>query len=115
MRKRVVPIAAFAVAVLLFGAGFAVGRWVVASDDPRMLIGGGFLANGGGALWVGDTGYNLQSSVAWRDADGSEHASGWPACLTHDAENMGVRFRGSVDSPQSGGRAWVVWVDCSGR
>lgn len=115
MRKRVIPVAALVVAVLLFGAGFGVGRWVVAADDPTVLIGGGLLVDGGGQLWAGGTGYNLQPSVAWRDTGGSEHANGRPACLTPNAENMGVRFRGWIDSAQSDGKAWVVWVDCSRR
>ncbi len=114
MRKRVVPITAVAVAVVVFASGFAVGRWVVGSDDPRTLVGGGYLIPGGGQLWVGDTGYLVEPSMAWRAADGSEHAGGWPACLTH-GDNQGVRFRGSIDAAQSGGRAWVLWVDCSSR
>jgi hypothetical protein len=113
VRRRGAAIAAVAVGVLVFAAGFAVGRWVVARDDPRTLIGGGYIIEGGGQLWVRGTGYILQPSVAWRDAEGAEHAGGWPACLTQ-GDRQGVRFRGSVDSAQAGGKAWVLWVDCSG-
>jgi predicted lipoprotein len=115
MRKGLVPVAVvLAVAVVVFLSGLAVGSTGVAGVRPATLTGDGYVGEHVATLWSGDTAYGLSSSVAWRDAAGSEHEDGWPACLAL-GEVKGVRFTGAVVWHDTGGQATVFWVDCSGR
>jgi hypothetical protein len=115
MRKMLVPVAlSLAVAVVAFLSGFAVGSTGVAGVRPATMTGDGYVGQQVATLWSGDTAYGISSSVAWRDAAGSEHEDGWPACLTL-GEVKAVRFTGAVVWHNAGGQATVFWVDCSGR
>jgi len=66
-------------------------------------------------IWAGDTAYGAKSSVAWRDAGGSEHDSGWPACLSVPGAVTAVSFAGAVVWHEDFGIGTILWVDCRGR
>jgi hypothetical protein len=115
MRKRVVPAAAaLAVAVVVFLAGIALGAPGAAGLRPALMTADGTVGQQVATFEVGDTFYGFRASVPWRDAAGSEHDGGWPACLA-PGEVTRVSFRGAVVWSGSVGQAEVLWVDCSGR
>ncbi len=115
MRKRLVPVAAaLAVALFVFVFGLAVGSTGVAGVRPTTMMGDGYVGEQVATLWSGNNAFGVRSSVAWRDAAGSEHESGWPACLT-PGDAKGVPFTGAVVWNGPVGQATVFWVDCSGR
>lgn len=116
MRRRLVSLAAgLAVAGIVFLLGLAAGATGVAGMHPTVMTADARVGEQVATFTVGATSYGVASSVPWRDAGGTEHEGGWPACLTPGAVN-GVRFTGAVVS--NGGTtsyAEVLWVDCSGH
>ncbi|HEY7936332.1 MAG TPA: hypothetical protein VID26_04300 [Candidatus Limnocylindrales bacterium] len=116
MRKRLVAVAAaLAVAVVVFLSGLALGSTGVAGVRPATLTGDGYVGQQVASFQSGGTFYGFRASVPWRDASGSEHDGGWPACLTPLTTVEGVRFTGAVVWAGAVGQATVLWVDCSGR
>ena len=106
-------IAAIAVAVAGFAAGLVAGSAGLIGVRAPAAVGDGMAGVEVATLWVGDTAYGARSSVAWRDAVGSEHESGWPACLATPGEVTGVRFKGAVVWHDTLGVAEILWVDCA--
>ena len=116
MRFRHIPIlTALAVAVLAFVAGVVAGSAGVIGVRVPTSVGHGMVGEQVATLWVGDTAYGARSSVAWRDAGGSEHESGWPECLSKPGEVTGVRFTGAMVWHDTIGMGTILWVDCSDR
>jgi hypothetical protein len=116
MRKRLVSVAAaLAAAFAVFLSGLVVGSTGVAGVRPATMTGDGYVGQQVATLWSGDTAYGVESSVAWRDAVGSEHTHGWPACLTPLSSVTRVRFTGAVVWSGTTGQATVFWVDCHDR
>ena len=61
------------------------------------------------------TAYGVTDSVAWRDAQGSEHEDGWPACFATPGEIAGIRFIGAMVWHGDSAAGTILWVDCMGR
>ncbi len=100
---------------MAFLSGLAVGSAGVAGVRPATMTGDGHVGQQVATLWSGGTAYGIVSSVVWRDAAGSEHTDGRPACLTPLSSAAGVRFTGAVVWSGNTGQATVFWVDCEGR
>jgi hypothetical protein len=101
-------------AVLALGLSFALG-YVVRNSQPiglTVYTASGQVGADGASFQVGDTTYGFESSVAWTDAAGAEHESGWPDCLPKLQSVQGVRFGGAVVWHGDQGLAQVLWVDC---
>ena len=96
--------------VVVFAAGFLVGKQ--GPVQLPILTGSGYVGGDQATLQVGDVFYGFESSVAWRDAGGSEHQGGWPACLPKLQSVQDVRFAGADFRWGDTGIARVVWIDC---
>jgi hypothetical protein len=107
-----------AVGIVLFLVGaLAVSRWVTAGDRVQLSIhtADGAVGAEVASFQVGDVTYGFRHSVAWTDAEGSFHDSGWPACLTAgDAKNVRIGVSTLWVEDRFGWSA-VLWVDCRGR
>jgi hypothetical protein len=104
------------VAVLaVFSVGVVTGSSGVVGLRVPTSTGDGFVGAQVATLWLGDTAYGAEASVAWRDASGAEHESGWPECLSTPGEVKGLRFQGAVAWHENTGIATILWVDCQGR
>ena len=79
------------------------------------MTGDGYVSQDVASFQSGGTSYGVRASVAWRDANGSEHTDGWPACLTPLGSVKGVRFTGAIVWHGTSGQATVFWVDCEGH
>lgn len=103
-----------AVALLALGLAFAAGYLVRDASHPGLTIytGSGYVGADQASFQVGDTWYGFESSVAWTDRAGAEHANGWPACLPRLQSVQNVRFGGAVIWHGTTGEALVLWVDC---
>lgn len=116
MRSRLIPTAAvLAVVLVAFVAGAVVGSTGIFGVRVPTLVGDGMVGEQVATLWVGGTAYGATKSVAWRDAGGAEHDSGWPACLSTIGEVSGVRFQGAMVWHGTVGMGTILWVDCSGQ
>ena len=106
------------VAAVFLVVGVSVGSYAAGeynATHPSVLIGDGYVGADQASLQVGDTWYGFRSSVSWTDEAGSQHDSGWPACLPKLQIVTGVRFVGATVWAGNVGQAQVVWVDCQGR
>lgn len=113
-RRRLYPIAAaLAIAVAVFLADLAVSASEIAGGGPATMTGQGRVGEGVVTLWSGGTAYGASSSVAWRDASGREHYSGWPECLSTPGQVSDITFTGTTVWHQGTGQATILWVDCS--
>ena len=108
MRSRYVVAIGLAL-ILGFGGGY-----MAAAQNAHVPVftADGYVGADQASFVIGDTTYGFRSSVAWRDAAGSEHDSGWPACLPKLQAVQDVRFAGAVLRYGTTGAAEVVWVDC---
>jgi hypothetical protein len=109
-RRTFGALIALVIVVAAFGAGYRVAS--MNAERASVYTGRGYVGADLATFEVGDTAYGFRSSVAWTDAAGTFHDSGWPACLTRLQEINSVRF--AADTIWSGdvGTAQVVWVDC---
>ncbi len=111
VRSAWLVVAAVALAMVVgFGAGYVAGRQ--GPVQLPILTGSGYVGGDQATLQAGDVFYGFESSVAWRDASGSEHEGGWPDCLPKLQSVQGVRFAGGDLRWGDTGIARVVWVDC---
>ncbi len=116
MRSRLIPTAAvLAVVIVAFLAGTVVGSAGFIGVRVPTSVGDGMVGEQVVTLWGGDTAYGATKSVAWRDATGAEHDSGWPECLSTAGAVTGVRFQGAMVWHDTVGMGTILWVDCSGR
>ncbi len=114
MRTRLVPALVIVAAVCVaLAVGVAAGSAGVVGVRVPVSVGDGMVGEQVATLWIGDTAYGAKSSVAWRDASGSYHDSGWPACLSTPGEVKSVHFIGAMVWHGSGGNGTILWVDCS--
>jgi hypothetical protein len=116
--RRTLAIAAIA-AVTLLVVGFVGYSAGESNRGSRLtvLTGNAYVGDHEASMKVDGWAYGVTGSVAWMDAGGSFHESGWPACLAPIGSTGRVRFgEVPVAGPDSGGiglRA-VVWIDCRG-
>jgi hypothetical protein len=97
-----------------FGAGVVAGSTGLIGVRAPTVIGDGYVGDHVVTFMSGDTSYGVKGSVAWRDAAGSEHADGWPDCLTAGTSVTGIPFVGATVWHGGTGDATILWVDCSG-
>jgi hypothetical protein len=107
--------AILAVVLVVFGAGVVAGSAGLIGLRVPTSVGDGMVGEHVATLWAGDTAYGASSSVAWRDATGSEHEDGWPECLSTPGEVKGIRFTGAMVWHDTMAMGTILWVDCSGR
>ena len=116
MRSRLIPVAAvLAIVFVAFVAGSIVGSYGLFGVRVPVSVGDGMVGERVVTLWIGGTAFGARSSVAWRDATGAEHDSGWPPCLSTLGPVAGVRFQGAMVWHDTIGMGTILWVDCSGR
>src|SRR5664279_3019231 len=115
--RRTLVIAAIA-ALTLFVVGlvgYQAGASKGGASHLTVLTGNAYVGDREASLTVDGKSYGVTDSVAWMDASGSLHESGWPACLTPVGSTVRVRFgEVPVAGPDSGGigLSAVVWIDC---
>jgi hypothetical protein len=96
--------------VALFGMGFLTG----AHRAPQVseLSGTAHVGDHVATVEVDGWFYGIQDSVAWLDARGALHDSGWPDCLGSQRDVV-IRFgEVTVDYPGPASQRRVVYVDC---
>ena len=108
--RRVFGLIVLVAVVVSFAVVYAVRG--AARLDLQIYTGSGYVGADQASFQVGDTTFGFESSVPWRDQAGSEHDSGWPACLPKLQTVSGVRFGGAVVWHGTSGDARVLWVDC---
>ena len=113
--KRAWAAAALAVAVA-FGLGVGAGAAGAIGVRVPTSVGDGMAGEHVATLWAADPSmaYGASGSVAWRDANGSEHEDGWPACLA-PGELKGVHFIGATVWHGTSGFGEIHRVGCSAR
>ena len=92
------------------GAGYVIGA--LNGSHQQVFVGSGYVGDDVASLQAGDTWYGLRSSVSWTDSNGAFHANGWPDCLPHLEQVVGIRFAGETRWVGDVGTAEVTWVDC---
>ena len=90
--------------------GYRAGSQV---NPAQVLHGMVYVGGGQASARVGTTFYSVPLSLPWRDAQGSWHEDGHPACLGGSGQSKPITF-GAVRFKREGlqTRA-VVWVECS--
>ena len=112
---RMPVLVAFVLALMAFGSGVVAGSAGIVGVRLPTIVGDGMVGDQVTTLWSGNEAFGAKSSVAWRDASGAEHDSGWPDCLATPGEVTGVRFNGAIVWHDGVGYATIFWIDCSGR
>lgn len=98
-----------AVVALAAAAGYLTGQH---RTREVVLTGRAAVGIHEATIQVGGWYYGLRDTVAWIDANGTEHDDGWPACLQQGTRPL-VRFAAiPVTLPDGSGLRDVVWVDC---
>jgi hypothetical protein len=119
MRRIAVPlVAGLVVAIIVFVSGVGFGAAGAIGVRVPVSVGAGMAGDHVASLWAnGDdaTAYGARTSVAWRDAQGAEHESGWPACISTPGQVEGIHFIGAMVWHGSSASGTILWVDCQGR
>jgi hypothetical protein len=113
--SAVVVIAALVLAAATFVVGPQLGSTGLIGFHPGLLHGDASTGESVMTVESGGTSYGFRNSVAWTDATGSLHDSGWPDCLPKTSEVKDLAFRGGWVWIGDNGGATVLWVDCEGR
>lgn len=113
--------ASIAVAALLASGGFWTGKSLTSSTVTpqvstgtvvRVFDGGEFTFRRTGASQF--LGYQLPSTLSWRDSYGTWHDSGTPTCMKPETRGQRITLALFNAAPVDGafGESVIVWLEC---
>jgi len=103
------PWLAAGIAVVLLGAGFAIGAL---RTGVSIHTGMAYAAKGQISVLADDWTYSIPLDVPWEDGGGTIHFGERPSCLPPSTQQVRVRFASVEVSIDNHIYRQVVWVSC---